>query len=54
MTSHQLTTDLVYTFDGSGTFWTIYKNDQYFGQIIADEKVIEKIVAFLNENMKED
>jgi hypothetical protein len=59
MKSHQLTTDLKYTYSentnkAQGNFWTIYKNDQLFAQIIAPEAIVQKIVYFLNNDLKED
>jgi hypothetical protein len=38
MTSHKLTTNLKYTYDGLGTFWQIYKNDFLFADLITNEK----------------
>ena len=54
MKSHTLTTDLKYTYESGILGWTIYKDDEFFAQIFATEKEVISIVAFLNENMKED
>ena len=54
MKSHTLTTDKVFTYDEGLLGWNIYKDDQLFAQVYSTEKEVISIVAFLNENMKED